>query len=240
MLQQGWTIKSVWSFVNGLSASMLTSWLMEEEEQTGGANLILGVGWFQWYHVDSNCKIRRIMEPSPDNHLMDGNKTVDMKLVVLSCNIPLWNFGNMSLCHAACIFNKGYDSKYQTSADLRLLHSTQCKLKSHPLTVSHQSHDSVWCPTVVGRSTLIGYNTKQGHWPVGGETESSTQKEYPHLQVHTIDINSNAFCSWSYAVSSFVSSITFGLSGVTVSRNRYMDTNIPAIIRIRTKWRGLP
>lgn len=33
---------------------------------------------------------------------------------------------------------------------------------------------------------------------------------------------------------------TFGISGVMVTLNRYMDTHIPAIMAMSRPWRGLP
>lgn len=40
----------------------------------------------------------------------------------------------------------------------------------------------MWCPTVVGWGTLIGYNSKQCYWSIRGETKDSTQAKYPHLK----------------------------------------------------------
>ena len=56
-------------------------------------------------------------------------------------------------------------------------------MKTDQLTIGHQGSNGMWCPAVVGRGTLVGYNSKQRYWSVRGEAKSSTQAEYPHLHV---------------------------------------------------------
>lgn len=55
--------------------------------------------------------------------------------------------------------------------DDRLQGSGVSKIKGGALTVGHESNDGVRGSAVVGRGTLIGYNSKQGDRSVGREAK---------------------------------------------------------------------
>lgn len=111
-------------------------------------------------------------------------------------------------------------------------------------TVGHQGNDGVWRSSEVRWGALNGYDSKQRDWTVGGEAESSTQAQDPHLKVQRRRrrlFGSNFVCVCvCERCSEGGLRVTLELSGVTVTLNRYMDTYMPAIMQIRRKWRGFP
>lgn len=47
------------------------------------------------------------------------------------------------------------------------------------LTVGHEGHYGVGGATQVGRGAFVGYNPKQGDWPIRGESKHSSQSQDP-------------------------------------------------------------
>lgn len=121
-----------------------------------------------------------------------------------------------ALCVAGIKFTSVYLQKQSLSAvfcfylhsDLTLKISldvvnAQCgvsEMKTDQLTIGHQGSNGMWCPAVVGWGALIGYNSEQRYWSVRGEAKSSTQAEYPHLNVQTRQTYMRSADTWCAAL----------------------------------------